>query len=335
MELKENSHQLLATLFADIQGYTALMQSDEQKAVRLVKEFKETFIREVEDHGGKVIQFYGDAIVAVFPSSVDAVNAAQIAQMAFVSAGDIPVRIGINNGDVLFREGNIFGDSVNIASRIESMAVPGSVLISKEVDTQIKNKQGLKTKSLGKFEFKNVNDGIEVFALSSPGLALPLPTQLKGKFKKGFEVPKEKTPEEIKLEQNRKIAKVAIPLASTITLMIITAFIIGGGATKWILLGTVPLIFTLVSKVVSIKLYDDPDALKKESDEAKREEKRQKKLAKREAKMAKRGTRRLPKPKTAPPPPVDLPDDDDQADELELKEIHKMQRDEWNDDEFV
>ncbi|MBT8219424.1 MAG: adenylate/guanylate cyclase domain-containing protein, partial [Bacteroidia bacterium] len=307
MELKENSHQLLATLFADIQGYTALMQNNEELGVRLVEEFKTTLTREVEDHGGRVIQFYGDAIMAVFPSSVDAVSAAEVAQKAFNSAGDIPVRIGINCGDVLYREGNIFGDSVNIASRIESMGVPGSVLLSKEVEGHIKNKQNLITKSLGVFEFKNVNEGIEVFALTSPGITRPLPTQLKGKFKRGFQVKEEKTPEQLKLERNRKIAKVALPLGSTIVLMIVVAFLVGGGATKWILLGAVPIFLTMIGRIISIQLYDDPDALKKEAakdklDEKKRQrqEKRQAKIDSRNAKRAKKG--KVERVKPAPPP---------------------------------
>jgi len=350
MHLQENSHQLLATMFADIQGYTALMQNDEQASIEVVKVFKDTVEREVADHGGKIIQFYGDAIMAVFPSSVNAVSAAQIIQRAFNSAGNIPVRIGINSGDVLYRDGNIFGDSVNIASRIESMGVAGSVLISKDVQTHIKNKKDIKTESLGVFEFKNVEEGIEVFALTSQGITRPLPTQLKGKFKRGFQVKTEKSEKEIELEKKRKIAKVAIPGISASVILFAIYMLIGlsdGGfeaGMLWILFPIIPIALGVFSKIASIKLYNDPDALKNEKAKDKLREKQRKRQAKIDAKAAKREARRQAKirkrnPKPPPPrkpEPIELPEDDeDIMEELELKELHKIQREQWNDDDFV
>jgi len=335
MQLQENSHQLLATMFADIQGYTALMQNDEQGAVGLVKTFKETIEREVADHNGRVIQFYGDAIMAVFPSSVDAVSAAQIIQRAFNSAGNIPVRIGINSGDVLYRDKNIFGDSVNIASRIESMGVAGSVLISKEVQNQIRNKKDIVTESLGFFEFKNIDDGIEVFALTSPGLTRPLPTQLKGKFKRGFSVPVEKTQEERNLEQRRKIAKAAIPLISSAVILSVLAIALN---EFWVFFPVIPIMMTLIGRIVSIKLYDDPSGLDKERKADERRAKEIKRQAKIDARLAKREAKRQAKIQKLNPPqrePLNLPEDDDLTDELELKELHRMEREKWNDEDFV
>jgi len=335
MQLQENSHQLLATMFADIQGYTALMQNDENGAVELVKTFKETVEREVSDHNGRIIQFYGDAIMAVFPSSVDAVSAAQIIQRAFNSAGNVPVRIGVNCGDVLYRDGNIFGDSVNVASRIESMGVPGSVLISKEVNNQIRNKKDILTESLGIFEFKNVEGGLEVFALSSPGITRPLPTQLKGKFKKGFQVKIEKTKEEISLEQKRKIAKVSFGLLTPIVILTVIAIAV---ESFWVFFPVFPLLMTLVAKIVSIKLYNDPQGLEKEQKADQRKAKEIKRQAKRDAKMAKREARKeakLAKRRPKKEPPLDLPEDDDFTDELELKELHRVEREKWNDEDFV
>jgi|GEM_PF-5454561 len=351
MQLQENSHQLLATMFADIQGYTSLMQNDEKGAVEVVKVFKETIEREVEDHGGKVIQFYGDAIMAVFPSSVNAVSAAQIIQRAFNSAGNIPVRIGINSGDVLYRDSNIFGDSVNIASRIESMGVAGSVLISKDVQTQIKNKKEIKTESLGVFEFKNVDDGIEVFALASQGITRPLPTQLKGKFKRGFSVPQEKSQEEINIEKRQKMIKAAYPGVSASIILIAVYLFIGISANGfdtdmlWILFPIIPIALAIGKKITSINLYNDPDGFKKEKQkdkilarERKKQERLDAKIAKREARRQKKINRR--KPQTPPPPPpqrepVDLPEEEEIMDELQLKQLHKMQREQWNDEDFV
>lgn len=340
MQLQENSHQLLATLFADIQGYTALMQNDESGAVDMVRVFKETIEREVADHDGQVIQFYGDAIMAVFPSSVNAVSAAQIIQRAFNSDGNIPVRIGINSGDVLYRDGNIFGDSVNIASRIESMGVPGSVLLSKEVQSHIKNKKDIQTESLGRFEFKNVDEGIEVFALTSSGITRPLPTQLKGKFKKGFEVPVEKSQAEIELEKKRKIAKVATPAISSSIILAAICILVNvssGGfeaGTLWIAFPIIPIMLAYWNKVTSIRLYNDPDQLKQER-------KSDKKQAKIDARMAKREARRQAKiakrNKSKTPPPIQLPKEEEEefTEELELKELHRMEREKWNDEDFV
>ncbi len=335
MQLKENSHQLLATLFADIQGYTSLMQNDENQAIHVVKVFKETIEREVADHGGRVIQFYGDAIMAVFPSSVDAVSAAHYMQRAFNSAGDIPVRVGINCGDVLYRDGNIFGDSVNIASRIESMGVPGSVLISKEVQNHIRNKKEFITESLGSFEFKNVEEGIEVFALASPGITRPLPTQLKGKFKRGFSVPVEKTDNEVKLEQKRKIAKAAIPLVTASVILSVIAIAVD---SFWVFFPVIPLMMTLIGRIVSIKLYNDPDGLERERKADERKAKQIKRQAKTDARSNTRAAKRKAKVERRNPPkrkPVELPDDDDFTDELELKELHRVEREKWNDEDFV
>ena len=86
-------------------------------------------------------------------------------------------------GTVVYEDDKIFGNSVNIASRVESMGVPGSVLISKKIRDEIKNQPEIVTQSLGKFEFKNVEDGMEVFAISNEGLTVPEKNELQGKFK--------------------------------------------------------------------------------------------------------------------------------------------------------
>ena len=181
--MTSENHRLAAILFADIEGYTALMQVNEQKALAALEKFKTTLESQVLQHKGEIIQFYGDGCLVTFASSYDAVACANQLQLLFQTAPVVPVRVGIHAGDVVFKDGNVFGDSVNIASRVESMGVPGSVLVSSNVRNQIKNKPVFELVNLGKFEFKNIQEGMTVFALANEGLVVPQKEALKGKFK--------------------------------------------------------------------------------------------------------------------------------------------------------
>lgn len=175
--------QLTVVMFADVVGYTALMQHNEKEALSLLDRFKEELELTIKECQGEIIQFYGDGCLAVFTSASDAVSSATILQEVFREDPHVPVRIGIHLGDVLFKEKNIFGDSVNITARIESMGVPGAVLLSDAVKKQINNKPEFHLTSMGYFEFKNVDEPMEIFALSNEGFRVPDPEQLTGKFK--------------------------------------------------------------------------------------------------------------------------------------------------------
>ena len=175
--------QLTAILFADIVGYTALMQSNEKQALANLQKFKTTLEKSVPTNNGTVIQYYGDACLVTFNSAADATTCAVALQTAFQETPKVPVRIGLHSGEVVFKEGNVFGNAVNIASRIESMGIPGSILLSSSIRNQIKNKTEFKLASLGKFEFKNIEDAMTVYALTNGNLVLPKKENLKGKFK--------------------------------------------------------------------------------------------------------------------------------------------------------
>lgn len=179
----QQARRLAAILFADIAGYTAMMQRDERQALTLLQKFKQEVENQVPAHHGELIQFYGDACLAVFTSSIDAVSCALSLQAAFRQAPNVPVRIGLHAGEVVFKEGNVFGDAVNIASRIESMGVPGAVLLSSSVQHQIRNKPEFQVTSLGRFQFKNVEDAMTVYALANEGLIVPDRQGIKGKGK--------------------------------------------------------------------------------------------------------------------------------------------------------
>lgn len=178
------AHQLAAIMFTDIEGYTALMQKDEQTALAFRNRHREVFNAAIEKYNGKVLQYYGDGTLSTFPSAIDAVRSAIEMQLAFRTEPMMPVRVGIHQGDIIFTEDDIIGDGVNVASRIESLAVAGSVFISEKVFDEIKNQPGIQAKTVGNYEFKNVDKPIEVYAISNPGLIVPDKKQLEGKGKR-------------------------------------------------------------------------------------------------------------------------------------------------------
>lgn len=163
---------LSAILFADIVGYTALMQEDEKKALHIIARFKKIIEKETIVYEGKVIQYYGDGCLLSFVSAVRATECAIAIQKEFQNDPVVPVRIGLHLGDILFRNESAFGNGVNVASRIESMGEPGSVLVSKTIRDLISNND-FRLKSMGEFLFKNVKEPIEVFAVEEEGFMMP------------------------------------------------------------------------------------------------------------------------------------------------------------------
>jgi len=178
-----HSHQLAAIMFTDIEGYTALMQQDEAKAVEFRNRHREVFNAMIKKFNGRILQYYGDGTLSTFTSVIDAVKCAIEMQLKFRNAPEMPVRIGIHSGDIIFTEDDIIGDGVNVASRIESLAASGSVFISDKVYDEVKNQQGILTTSMGIFELKNVGKSIEIFAISNAGLVVPDKDKISGKVK--------------------------------------------------------------------------------------------------------------------------------------------------------
>ncbi len=177
-----NSKRTLATImFTDMVGYTALMQRDEQQARLKRDRHREVFDTLHEKFGGQIIQYFGDGTLSIFESSVKAVACAEEMQNMLQEPIHVPLRIGIHSGEITIEEDNIIGDAVNLASRIESFAVPGAVFVSDTVYDQVKNQVQFDFKALGKFNLKNVARPFEIYALSNEGLEVPGPESLKGK----------------------------------------------------------------------------------------------------------------------------------------------------------
>ena len=179
----KKSRRLAAILFADIQGYTSMMQSDEKDAMARLKRFQEVIQSEVNQFDGEIIKSYGDGTLCLFSSVLEALRCAQTIQVNLQQEPKVPLRIGLHLGDVMYESNDIFGNALNIASRIESLGVAGSVLMSKNIYDKVKNQADTEFEKLGRFQFKNVEESIEVYALANQGLVVPTSDQMSGKLK--------------------------------------------------------------------------------------------------------------------------------------------------------
>ena len=178
------SRQLAAIMFADIAGYTSIMQDDEVLALQLRYKLQKKLEEEVLTHHGRLLELRGDGALCSFTSTLEAVRAALSLQLDMQKSPQVPLRIGLHTGDVVMDDNTIYGDGVNIASRMESFAVPGSIFISGRVYDDIKNQKEIQTVSMGTFALKNVKERVEIFAISHPGIKIPERASLQGKGQK-------------------------------------------------------------------------------------------------------------------------------------------------------
>lgn len=178
-----STRKLVAIVFADIAGYTAMMQKNEHKALQILNHFRSDIDNFVPLFNGEIVQYYGDGCLLIFNSALEAIKCSEKLQYSLKTEPEVPVRIGIHQGDVVAEGGNIFGDNVNIAARIESMSIPGAILMSAKVRSELINQPSIILKSLGTYEFKNVQDPIEVFAYACEGFPVPNKSKITGKFK--------------------------------------------------------------------------------------------------------------------------------------------------------
>jgi class 3 adenylate cyclase len=140
------SRQLAAIMFTDIVGYTALMGKDEQKALDILRKNRQLQKPLIDQYGGKWIKELGDGVLACFTTVSDAVIAAIKIQEACNVSKDFLLRIGIHHGEVVFEDNDIFGDAVNVASRIQALAPIGGIWISESVHNNVSNKKEITTK---------------------------------------------------------------------------------------------------------------------------------------------------------------------------------------------
>jgi len=179
MTTREVKRKLAAILSADVKEYSRLMSQDEVGTIRTLDAYKNAMSEMVVQYKGRVVDSIGDNLMAEFGSVVDAVNCAVEVQREFAERNaELPYnrrmefRIGINLGDVVEEEGRIYGDGVNIAARLQSLAEGGGICISGTVYDQVKSKLGLEYEHLGEQTVKNIAEPVRVYrVLSFPGAA--------------------------------------------------------------------------------------------------------------------------------------------------------------------
>jgi len=165
-----SARKLAAIMFTDIAGFTALSAKDEEKALGIIEKQREVLKPIVEAYQGNWLKEIGDGLLLSFPSSKQAVNCAIKIQKAIQDIEGLNLRIGIHQGDILEKGGDVFGDDVNIASRIEPFAAVGGVAISNKVAGDISGSPELVTKYIGKPKLKGVKQEVQVYCITSHGL---------------------------------------------------------------------------------------------------------------------------------------------------------------------
>src|ERR1044072_8527047 len=172
--------RLAAILVADVVGYAKLMGGDEAGTLAQLEALRTEIIEpQITKHAGRLFKAGGDGFLIEFASAVQAVSCAQAIQAAN-GQGRLPLRIGIHVGDVVVQGDDLMGDGVNVAARVEGIAEPGGIAITRAVHEQVRDKLELGFTDMGEIALKNIQRPVHVFAIGEPKLdsqatALPLP----------------------------------------------------------------------------------------------------------------------------------------------------------------
>ncbi len=165
--------KLAAILYADVAGYSRLTGDDEDATHRRLREYLDLIAKTIEGHHGQVMHYAGDAVLAKFDAVVDALSSAvSIQEQLKTQNADLPderkvqFRIGVNSGDVIEDRGDIYGDGVNVAARLESLADAGGICISESVRTAIGKKLDLGYEFMGEQQVKNIEEPVRAYQVS-------------------------------------------------------------------------------------------------------------------------------------------------------------------------
>lgn len=178
--MSSGQRRLAAIMVTDMVGYSALTQSDEARAMKLLETHRQLLRSVVQDFLGKEVKTLGDGFLIEFVSALDAIRCGAEIQKAHkeynqVNVGNqFAVRIGIHIGDVIHQEDDVFGDAVNIASRIEPLAEPGGICVSEQVFAQVRNKIDYLMTKLPPQRLKNIEIPVEVYKVALPWDTAPI-----------------------------------------------------------------------------------------------------------------------------------------------------------------
>lgn len=172
MEAPPLERKLVAILAADVEGYSRMMEIDEEGTLAILSAHRTITDELIAQHGGRIFNTAGDSVLAEFASVFSAVDCAidiqrelAKANQPILEAKQLRFRIGINVGDVMVKDGDIFGDGVNIAARLEGLAKPGGICISRGVRDHIRHKVAHKFDDLGEQAVKNIAQPVRCFRL--------------------------------------------------------------------------------------------------------------------------------------------------------------------------
>ena len=168
------TRHLAAIMFTDVAGYTALMQRDEETARSYRDRHRRVLEEAVPRRGGDLLEHYGDGSLSIFGSAIEAVACALEIQRDLAAEPGVPLRIGIHTGDIVREAQGVYGDGVNVASRVQGLCPPGEVLVSERVYDDLKNQPGMFVRSLGRFELKNVTRPVEIFFVADEDRPVPV-----------------------------------------------------------------------------------------------------------------------------------------------------------------
>jgi adenylate cyclase len=180
--MSETQRKLTTIFSADVQDYTRLMGVDEEGTLATLKRYRDAMSRLIAAHGGRVINTWGDGVIAEFPSVVEAVRGAVDVQNELAGLNEtchkearMLFRIGINLGDVIVDGDDIYGDGVNIAARLQATAAAGGIVISNTVYDQVRNKVAVGFDFLGPLTVKNVAEAVPSYSVRIGDGATSLP----------------------------------------------------------------------------------------------------------------------------------------------------------------
>jgi TolB-like protein/Flp pilus assembly protein TadD len=159
--------RLGAIMFTDLVGYSSMTSRDEKRALAVLQKHREILQATFNEHGGHIVKTMGDGFLVEFASAVKAVECALEVQKRMRGFNEGQVRIGIHVGDVIHSDGDILGDAVNVASRLEPLAEPGGICVTRQVVDQIERKVDCKLVKMGTRQLKNISYPVEVYRVES------------------------------------------------------------------------------------------------------------------------------------------------------------------------